>query len=558
MSRLTRPTAPPVVHDVLRSAGRPLDRDVRAFMERRFAHELGRARLSATPAQPTQGTLGITRPEDAVERMADRAAERVSESSPSRDVSAAGSDYFSRVRVHTGEQAAESARAVNARAYTVGNHIVFGAGSYFPETKDGRRLLAHELAHVAQQLGSGGQPMLARVTLSADDFNTIADEVHTAISGTAADVTLVDVALQKLERNAQAVKTLGSTYTTRFKSNLESDIRKALKGTELSLALELIGIAPKGKAAIGAAPSTPADFVTAARRLSAALTAKTVDEPAITATLLPLNRSASSSSQLKAAYQTLTTRGLEADLQAKLRGDKLGYALYLLNAPQPSTTGGTFQTTPGSGKAPATAPPSVEGGQVTALTEVGYQTASGGAASLSFAVTYTGGLAPETRWLQFIWREMEVTAADGSTKMLGDLVTIGKRTYPLTTQAKSPNFSVDSRSGSDPFYEASASTTRREPNLTMIGDAPTPIHMLAKREFDAGAKSIISRAHFEIYLIRDYRTIYHIGIDVEHTMRDATNYRTHRDIRITETKSALPAAEKQALVKDYPAFEYIQ
>jgi Domain of unknown function (DUF4157) len=58
---------------------------------------------------------------------------------------------FSSVRVHTDARAAESARAVNARAYTVGEHVVFDAGCYSPTTPTGQRLLAHELAHVVQQ-----------------------------------------------------------------------------------------------------------------------------------------------------------------------------------------------------------------------------------------------------------------------------------------------------------------------------------------------------------------------------------------------------------------------
>ncbi len=60
---------------------------------------------------------------------------------------------FSQVRVHTDARAAESARAVNARAYTLGQDVVFGAGQYAPGTADGNRLLAHELAHVVQQGG---------------------------------------------------------------------------------------------------------------------------------------------------------------------------------------------------------------------------------------------------------------------------------------------------------------------------------------------------------------------------------------------------------------------
>jgi hypothetical protein len=58
---------------------------------------------------------------------------------------------LSLVRIHTGGAAARSARAIGARAYTIGNDIVFGPGAYAPTTAEGRRTLAHELAHVQQQ-----------------------------------------------------------------------------------------------------------------------------------------------------------------------------------------------------------------------------------------------------------------------------------------------------------------------------------------------------------------------------------------------------------------------
>jgi hypothetical protein len=58
---------------------------------------------------------------------------------------------FSRVRVHTDRRAELSAEGIGAKAYTVANHVVFGPGAYPPETAVGRRLIAHELAHVVQQ-----------------------------------------------------------------------------------------------------------------------------------------------------------------------------------------------------------------------------------------------------------------------------------------------------------------------------------------------------------------------------------------------------------------------
>lgn len=83
---------------------------------------------------------------------------------------------FSRVRVHTDAQAAASTDDVSASAYTVGHHVVFGAGRFAPETQEGQRLIAHELTHVVQQgsadmSGTAHRSTLRRQTVGgADDF----------------------------------------------------------------------------------------------------------------------------------------------------------------------------------------------------------------------------------------------------------------------------------------------------------------------------------------------------------------------------------------------------
>jgi hypothetical protein len=58
---------------------------------------------------------------------------------------------FSQVRVHTDAEAAETARVLNAQAFTTGHNVIFGAGQYGPGTSTGNRLLSHELTHVIQQ-----------------------------------------------------------------------------------------------------------------------------------------------------------------------------------------------------------------------------------------------------------------------------------------------------------------------------------------------------------------------------------------------------------------------
>jgi hypothetical protein len=118
---------PPIVHDVLRSPGQPLDAETRSFMEPRFGHD------------------------------------------------------FSNVRVHTDGKASESARAVNALAYTVGRNVVFGTNRYALGTSEGRRLLAHEMTHVLQQQGSSDLQAQLSVGPANDQFEREADSVATRV-----------------------------------------------------------------------------------------------------------------------------------------------------------------------------------------------------------------------------------------------------------------------------------------------------------------------------------------------------------------------------------------
>jgi hypothetical protein len=84
---------------------------------------------------------------------------------------------FSQVRVHADSQAEDAARAVQARAYTLGSHIVFGSGQYAPFTAAGKRLLAHELTHVLQQGGSASRDADAQAgaTLPSQPVTTLGE-----------------------------------------------------------------------------------------------------------------------------------------------------------------------------------------------------------------------------------------------------------------------------------------------------------------------------------------------------------------------------------------------
>jgi predicted secreted Zn-dependent protease len=73
---------------------------------------------------------------------------------------------FSRVRIHSDEQSAETAESVGARAFTFGSHVVFGRGHYAPQTTEGQHLIAHELAHVVQQGATGGGTVRQRSVIA--------------------------------------------------------------------------------------------------------------------------------------------------------------------------------------------------------------------------------------------------------------------------------------------------------------------------------------------------------------------------------------------------------
>ncbi|OUL98501.1 eCIS core domain-containing protein [Variovorax sp. JS1663] len=139
------------VHEVLSSPGQPLDAGTRGSMETRF-----------------------------------------------------GAD-FSSVRIHAGASAGRSARAVGARAYTVGRDIVFGAGEFAPGHPRGRHLLAHELTHTLQQ--AGPSPRLQREDGDGDPLEGLAELGELADPG-----TVQAIVLDSGSRRTRFYTTGGKTY----------------------------------------------------------------------------------------------------------------------------------------------------------------------------------------------------------------------------------------------------------------------------------------------------------------------------------------------------------
>jgi hypothetical protein len=116
------------------------------------------------PPEKVQSRFALNEPKVRHLQQADRASDRTSGGNGELLPDAVRSYFeqrfnhnFSQVRVHRDPQAAASAKALDAKAYTLGSDIVFGSGQYMPDSSRGRHLLAHELAHVVQQ-NQGARP----------------------------------------------------------------------------------------------------------------------------------------------------------------------------------------------------------------------------------------------------------------------------------------------------------------------------------------------------------------------------------------------------------------
>jgi hypothetical protein len=157
-------TAPPIVSDVLRSPGEALDPVARADMESSFGHDFGQ------------------------------------------------------VRVHSDARAAESAAAVDALAYTVGQDVVFGQGQYAPETQEGRKVLAHELTHTIQQ---GNVSPSADLTVTDPD-SAVEHEAHAASEAVVARSVAPSSAPPAIARTGAPAKKTVTVNVTKVSGNTRS------------------------------------------------------------------------------------------------------------------------------------------------------------------------------------------------------------------------------------------------------------------------------------------------------------------------------------------------
>jgi hypothetical protein len=164
-------SVPPSVNQVLSSPGRPLDNSTRSFMESRFGHDFGS------------------------------------------------------VRIHDDPLAAESARAVNASAYTIGQHIAFADGQYQPSSPAGAALLAHELTHTVQQEGLQHSPAGTSPVISSENDSSEQEAASVAAAVMRGD----NVALPSRSSSPVLHRTPWGNCPAGTKKTLNEDFAKELK-----------------------------------------------------------------------------------------------------------------------------------------------------------------------------------------------------------------------------------------------------------------------------------------------------------------------------------------
>ncbi len=482
---------------------RAKESDSAAPAKNKAAHPYGsQGRLSsgfALSAAPIQMKSVVARANDPLERQADAVADRAAHHSAPVGTPAAAPDlstalaanldgsasrgdplpereqgYFAPhvgrslrdVRVHADGEAANLADALGAEAFTRGRDVYFAAGRYEPHTSAGRRLLAHELAHVGQQSNSPSGALIQR---------------------------------------------------------------------------------------------TPVDDAKApAKAINAALTAKTVDKPALFKALGTAGRDPTKAAALKTAYKTAYGKELEADLASKLTGDDLAKARFLLNAPPPETRTYSDVTVDKAGTEIHKA--KTAGGEISVKTGVDLSLTGGAKFPGGYSIGFGGAAAgsSDARFIQFIWSEVISTQADKSVVRIDKKgLTSAAGLMDLTTDPAKPKYKVDTGSKVSPFYEAGSSSARTA-TATTIYDRPSEFLDLIDKQFDAKSTHVVERDHFDAFLIKGYNAVYRVSLQVEWVYSAKGTVVRTTTFNSGAAVTALPAELKAAIVKDFPTFEYLQ
>jgi len=175
-----------------------------------------------------------------------------------------------------------------------------------------------------------------------------------------------------------------------------------------------------------------------------------------------------------------------------------------------------------------------------------------------FTIDYKGPEAEKTRWLQFIWREVECEGhpTRGTYRVDEEVESSAKNKYKFTTDTAKPVYNTDSASATDPFYE-SGFVNNRSADATTIFDLPASFQHVVKRQFDAGATKVTSRAHFTTYLVRDTQVMHQVTTDITWEFTSGTVEPPRKTKQGGGAANAIDPMMRKVLVVQYPKFDYL-
>jgi hypothetical protein len=240
---------------------------------------------------------------------------------------------------------------------------------------------------------------------------------------------------------------------------------------------------------------------------------------------------------------------LAMDAVAKGAVDRVHrFISFIANAPGPASPA-TTTTVSDAGTLASTN--KVDGGEVNVRTGAKYDSYTDG-----YSVEYKGKDSENSRWLQFIWREIVVTDPVKGVFRVNQAITTTGGSYNLTTDPAKPSYNTDTASTTSPFYEAGGTANRTADSTTMF-DHPASADAIVQAQFAGGATSVVSRAHFNTYLVRDAGVLDRVSVDVEWKYTSATVPPRVNSVPSNVSVGTLDPGMRARLIAQFPKFDYI-
>jgi hypothetical protein len=304
-------TANAVQYGMSAVSGQPIHINVPGFVQRKCAHCEEEEKLQRKPSDTF-----LQRKENGAAIAGDALSGKITASKGSgNDMDAGTLNFmeerigadFSGVKIHTGSEAVQMSRELNAQAFTVGSDIYFNENKYDPSSSEGKHLLAHELTHTMQQ----GQAIQPKIQKRDMQFNPslIAVQLRNAMDGWGTDEEAIYAALAG--RTTAEVELISSAYQTLTGRGLQADLQDELTASELLRVAQFSQFAS----------DTPDNRAMAvAIQLRDAMKGWGTDENAIYVALQ--SRSQAELNLIRTAYNTLTSRQLMDDLRDELTDEE--------------------------------------------------------------------------------------------------------------------------------------------------------------------------------------------------------------------------------------------